>query len=249
MTTMNGITNIFHLIKLDINLARQRDPASRTNLEILLCSNGIHAKWGYRIAHWLWNHNLKLVGRILSNLNRFLTGVEIHPGAVIGPGFFIDHGMGIVVGETAEIGRDVTIYHGVTLGGVKREKGKRHPTINDGVVIGAGAKILGAIEVGKHSRIGANAVVVKPVPPNSIVVGVPGQVVVSSIPRPLVDLNHGQLPDTLGDSLAAIMAKMDKLENKMRSYQLPNDASNGNGYAPIPQPTEDGSWRGEDFMI
>lgn len=246
MITINDLLQLTHR---DIHLARERDPASRTNLEILLCSNGIHAMWGYRVANWLWNHNLKLTGRILSNITRFLTGVEIHPGAVIGSGFFIDHGMGIVIGETAEIGNDVTIYHGVTLGGVKREKGKRHPTIRDGVVIGAGAKILGAIEVGKHSRIGANAVVVKPVPPNSIVVGVPGQVVVSSIPRPMVDLNHGQLPDTLGDSLAAIMAKMDRLENKMKSMDPQHDPTNGNGFAPIPQPLENGSWRGEDFMI
>jgi serine O-acetyltransferase len=240
---------MFNLIRQDIIIAKERDPASRTSLEILLFYTGIHAIWGHRIAHWLWNHNLKLAGRLLSNITRFLTGVEIHPGAVIGSGFFIDHGMGIVVGETAEIGENVTIYHGVTLGGVRRKKGKRHPTIRDGVVIGAGAKILGAIEVGKHSRIGANAVVVKPVPPNSIVVGVPGQVVVSSIPRPLVDLNHGQLPDTLGDSLAAIMTKMDRLETKIQSFAKPNGSTNGNGYLSIPQPSEDGSWRGEDFMI
>ena len=246
---MNRATNIYHLISQDIRIAKERDPASRTGLEILLCYTGIHAIWGHRIAHWMWKHNLKLPGRIFSNINRFLTGVEIHPGAVIGSGFFIDHGMGIVVGETAEIGNNVTIYHGVTLGGVKREKGKRHPTIRDGVVIGAGAKILGAIEVGKHSRIGANAVVVKSVPPNSIVVGIPGQVVVSSIPRPLVDLNHGQLPDTLGDSLAAIMSKMDKLERKIQSIGTPHGPTNGNGSPHIPQPSEDGSWRGEDFMI
>ena len=246
---MSAITNTYSMISQDISIARERDPASRTNLEILLCSNGIHAIWGYRIAHWLWNHHLKLAGRIFSNIIRFLTGVEIHPGALIDSGFFIDHGMGIVVGETAEIGKDVTIFHGVTLGGVKREKGKRHPTIGDGVVIGAGAKILGAIDIGHHSRIGANAVVVKPVPPNSIVVGVPGQVVVSSIPRPLVDLNHGQLPDTLGESLAAIMLKLDRLEGKIKSFAPPQDSNNGNSFPTIPQPTEDGSWRGEDFMI
>jgi serine O-acetyltransferase len=155
----------------------ERDPAARTWLEVLLVYSGLHAIWIHRIAHWLWQHNFRFIARWLSQFSRWLTGIEIHPGAKIGKGFFIDHGMGVVIGETAEIGADVTLYHGVTLGGTSLEKGKRHPTIGDRVVIGAGAKILGAITIGNDSRIGANAVVVKSVPPNSVVVGVPGQIV------------------------------------------------------------------------
>jgi len=167
----------------DIKAVFDRDPAARSWLEVLLCYPGLHAVWGYRVAHWLWVHNLKLPGRWVSQMVRGLTGIEIHPGATIGPGFFIDHGMGVVIGETTEVGANVTLYHGVTLGGVSLNKGKRHPTLEDGVVVGAGAKVLGAITIGSRSRIGANAVVVKPVPPDSVVVGVPGEVVVRSKSR------------------------------------------------------------------
>ena len=162
-------------MKDDVRSVFERDPAARSTLEVILTYPGLHALWGYRVSHWLWTHNLKLLGRITQQLIRALTGIEIHPGAIIGPGFFIDHGMGVVIGETAEIGRDVTLYHGVTLGGVSLNKGKRHPTLQDGVVVGAGAKVLGAITIGESSRIGANAVVVKTVPPDSVVVGVPGR--------------------------------------------------------------------------
>ena len=165
---------MFKTIRDDIQSVYERDPAARSTLEILLCYAGLHAIWGHRIAHWLWNHKLRLFARWYAQVNRFFTGIEIHPGARIGPRFFIDHGMGVVIGETTEIGKDVTLFHGVTLGGVSAEKGKRHPTIEDGVVIGAGAKVLGAITIGSCSRIGANAVVVKDVPPDSVVVGVPG---------------------------------------------------------------------------
>jgi serine O-acetyltransferase len=178
--------------------------------------------WSHRIAHWLWKNGIKFLARWQSQLVRFLTGIEIHPGATIGPRLFIDHGMGVVIGETAEVGADVTLYHGVTLGGTSLHKGKRHPTLEDRVVVGAGAKILGAITVGAGSRIGANAVVVKSVPQNSVVVGVPGQVVVRSRPIPAgerVDLHHDQLPDLIGVSLISVMARVDELEKRLHSVE------------------------------
>src|SRR5512146_3189012 len=164
-------------IRKDIRSVLGRDPAARTAVEVLICYQGLHALWGYRLAHWFWTHRLYLVGRMISQLVRSLTGIEIHPGATIGPQLFIDHGMGVVIGETAVVGKGVTLYHGVTLGGTSLEKGKRHPTLEDNVVVGAGAKVLGNIIIGANSRIGANAVVIKSVPPNSVVIGVPGQVV------------------------------------------------------------------------
>ena len=174
------------------------------------------------MAHGLWKRGLKLPARWLSHLTRALTGIEIHPGATIGPRFFIDHGMGVVIGETAEIGADVTLYHGVTLGGTSLEKGKRHPTIQDGVVVGAGAKILGAITVGAGSRVGANAVVVKPVPPQSVVVGIPGEIVQREgkrTPSPGPDLDHGDLPDVLGEALEELRARVEKLEDRAREEE------------------------------
>lgn len=164
-------------VQRDLAAARQRDPAARSTAELVLCYPGLHAIWAHRLSHQLWLSDHKLLGRVVSEIARTLTGVEIHPGAEIGPGFFIDHGSGVVIGETAEVGADVTIYHGVTLGGRGMVHGKRHPTIGDRVTIGAGAKVLGAIEVGEESQIGANAVVVKPVPARSVVVGVPGKVI------------------------------------------------------------------------
>jgi serine O-acetyltransferase len=160
--------------------------------------------WGHRLAHWLWVHELKLLARWLSQVLRALTGIEIHPGASLGPRLFIDHGMGVVIGETAEVGSDVTLYHGVTLGGTSLNKGKRHPTLGDRVVVGAGAKVLGAITIGSDSRVGANAVVVKSAPPNSVIVGVPGQIVKRSRPHLATDapdLNHTALPDLVGVTL------------------------------------------------
>jgi serine O-acetyltransferase len=202
-------------LREDIRSVFDRDPAARSTLEVLLCYAGLHAIWDHRIAHWLWNHNLKLLARLFSQWSRFITGIEIHPGAVIGRRFFIDHGMGVVIGETAEIGDDVTMYHGVTLGGVSTHKGKRHPTIGDGVVIGAGAKILGAIEIGSGSRVGANAVVVDEIPPDSVVVGVPGHPVHKEKPsRLLPDLNHNKLPDLIEDSLEELLARVEKLESE-----------------------------------
>src|SRR5512137_1330949 len=216
--TCHGGREMLRTIRSDIRSIFGRDPAARSVLEVLVCYPGLHALWGYRISHWLWGHGLKLPGRWVSHLFRALTGIEIHPGAAIGPGFFIDHGMGVVIGETAEIGADVTLYHGVTLGGTSLAKGKRHPTLEDRVVVGAGAKILGAITIGADSRIGANAVVVKSVPSNSVVVGVPGQVVRRLHPHQpsdAPDLDHASLPDIIGVTLRQLLERVDILETKL----------------------------------
>jgi serine O-acetyltransferase len=207
---------MFKAIREDIQSVFERDPAAQSTLEVVLCYAGLHAIWGHRIAHWCWTHGLKLFARWLAQGNRFFTGIEIHPGAQIGRRFFIDHGMGVVIGETSQIGDDVTLYHGVTLGGVSLEKGKRHPTIEDGVVIGAGAKVLGPITVGACSRIGANAVVVKDVPEDSVVVGVPGHA--SSKTQPThehADLNHNRLPDTVELELQELYRRLEKVEGKL----------------------------------
>lgn len=239
-------------IQQDIRSVFNRDPAARSTLELLVAYPGLHAVWAHRTEHWLWNHGLKLLARWLSHITRFLTGIEIHPGAQIGEGFFIDHGMGVVIGETAMVGKCVTMYHGVTLGGTSLEKGKRHPTIEDEVVIGAGAKILGNITIGSHSRIGANAVVVNSVPPNSVVVGVPGQVVVRSQPAPEgPDLEHGKLPDTIGESVSALMARLDIIEKKLdiHNEQIMVLGKNGFKHPVLMHTPEEGVWQGEDFMI
>lgn len=164
-------------LQRDVRAARERDPAARSALEVALCYPGVHAIWGYRVTHWLWARQLRLPARLLSEIVRVFTGVDIHPGASLGPGLFIDHATGVVIGETAQVGADVTMYQGVTLGATSRDRGKRHPTIGDRVVIGAGAKVLGPVTIGAGAVIGANAVVVKPVPPGAVVAGVPGQII------------------------------------------------------------------------
>jgi len=246
------IAKLIKMMKEDVHAVFERDPAARSKLEVLVSSPGLHAVWAHRIAHWLWRHHFKLLGRMLSQLARGLTGIEIHPGAGIGRRFFIDHGMGVVIGETAEIGDDVTMYHGVTLGGVSLEKGKRHPTIGNNVVIGAGAKVLGAIEVGEGSRIGSNAVVVKPVPENSVVVGVPGRIVVRSTPKSAApDLNHDKLPDTILTTITEMMSRLEEVEGNLEKHLVKYPNENGSSYHPhlgIHLP-EDGLWKGEDFMI
>jgi serine O-acetyltransferase len=230
-------------LKRDVHAALERDPAARSALEIVLTYPGLHAIWGYRVAHWLWQHDLKLLGRTVSQLVRWPTGIEIHPGASIGQGLFIDHGMGVVIGETAEIGEDVTLYHGVTLGGTSLQKGKRHPTLGDRVVVGAGSKILGNITIGPDTRIGANAVVVKSVPANSVVVGVPGQNIARSIPHhadDAPDLNHTSLPDLVGVSLSDLIKRVETLEAQVDTH--------ANGKPHVHAPTN-GTWSGEDFSI
>lgn len=240
---------MFRTIHDDIQSVLDRDPAARSWLEVLLCYSGLHALWAYRVSHWLWTHNIKLIARMISQFTRWLTGIEIHPGAKIGERFFIDHGMGVVIGETAEIGDCVTLYHGVTLGGTSLEKEKRHPTLEDDVVVGAGAKILGAITIGASSRIGANAVVVKEVPENSVVVGIPGQVVARSQPRPPLptraDLEHGRLPDTIGDTLTALVKHVQELEKRLEKISPVEPKIE----APMLHTPERGVWHEEDFMI
>lgn len=168
---------MFNGIREDIRSVFDRDPAARNSLEVLLTYPGLHALLMHRLAHWCWRHGMKLLARLISTFSRWATGIEIHPGARIGRRFFIDHGMGVVIGETAEVGDDVTLYHSVTLGGTSWNKGKRHPTLEDGVVVGAGAKVLGPIRIGKGARIGSNSVVTKEVPAGATVVGIPGRVI------------------------------------------------------------------------
>src|SRR5512142_1163386 len=204
---------MFKNIREDIASVFDRDPAARNTFEVLTCYPGLHARIFHRLSNTLWHMGLKWLARFTSHFARWFTGIEIHPGATIGRRFFIDHGMGVVIGETAEVGDDVTLYHGVTLGGTSWAKGKRHPTLEDRVVVGAGAKVLGAITVGADSRIGANAVVVKSVPPNSVVVGVPGQVVQRSRPhtaQDAPDLNHSQLPDMIGTTVIKLLERVDQ---------------------------------------
>ncbi len=238
------------LMREDLDAALNRDPAARNRFEVFLTYPGVHAVWGYRIAHWFWRHNLKLLARVISQVTRSITGIEIHPGAKIGKRFFIDHGMGVVIGETAEVGNDVTLYHGVTLGGVSLEKGKRHPTLGDRVVVGAGAKVLGAITIGNCSRIGANAVVVKPVPENAVVVGVPGQIVQRSKPRTTgPDLNHNNLPDTIGESLTTVMMRLESLERHFREHVLEHEDQDDDERLPTLHLPDHGMWHGEDYQI
>jgi len=211
---------MFKRIKEDIEVVFERDPAARSIIEVLLCYPGLHAIWFHRIAHWLWKRNFRLLARIISHISRWITGIEIHPGAKIGRRFFIDHGMGVVIGETAEIGDNVTIYHQVTLGGTSTKKGKRHPTIGNNVVIGAGAKILGPIKIGDNCKIGANSVVIKDVPPNSTVVGIPGKVVKRDGIKPTkVDLEHGKLPDPIMEYLREMLDIIHDLELEVKSLK------------------------------
>jgi serine O-acetyltransferase len=214
-------------LRRDIQAVFDRDPAARSVAEVLLFYPGLHALWLHRLAHACWRNGLYLLARGISHFARWLTGIEIHPGARIGPGFFVDHGMGTVIGETAEIGADVTLYHNVTLGGVSWEKVKRHPTLEDHVVVGAGAQILGPIRIGAHSRIGANSVVVKDVPPNSVVVGIPGRVKGRNGEVPLElereDLRHDRLPDPTVEMLRHLTARVVALEHTVRGLHLEDD--------------------------
>ena len=224
---------MFDTVKEDIKVVFERDPAARTAIETLTACPGLHAILLHRLNHWLWKKKLYLLARISAHIARFLTGIEIHPGATIGQRFFIDHGMGIVIGETAEVGNNCSIYHGVTLGGTTWNKGKRHPTLEDDVVIGAGAKILGPITIGKGSHIGSNAVVVKNVPEESTVVGIPGHVVTSKerkTKRDEIAENVGfdayaaaDMPDPVSNAIDGVVdhlhdmqKKIDELEEKLK---------------------------------
>jgi len=220
---------MFRRIHDDIRSVFERDPAARSTLEVLLTYPGLHAVWMHRLSHRLWGWRLKFIARFLSQLMRWFTGIEIHPGAKIGNRFFIDHGMGVVIGETAEIGDDVTLYHGVTLGGTTWSKGKRHPSLGNNVVVGAGAKILGPIKIGDSARVGSNSVVVKDVPAGATVVGIPGRVVVakndadSSKRRAMAEKigfdaygqHHGQLPDPVTQAIDRILDHLHRVDDRL----------------------------------
>ncbi|HHU68843.1 MAG TPA: serine O-acetyltransferase [Thermoanaerobacterales bacterium] len=207
---------VIETLKNDIKVVFERDPAAKSVLEVIICYPGFHAVVLHRIAHYFYNKKLILIPRLISQINRFFTGIEIHPGAKIGKGLFIDHGMGIVIGETTEIGENVTLYQGVTLGGTGKQKGKRHPTIGNNVVIGAGAKILGPFKVGDRSKIGAGAVVLSEVPPNSTVVGVPGRIAARDMMDfTEIDLKHHELPDPVAEVLKSLQNKISELEKRL----------------------------------
>ena len=206
---------MFGAIREQIETVFREDPAAKSVLEIVLCYPGFHAILLHRLAHRLYKIGVPLAPRLISQWSRFLTGIEIHPGATIGRRFFIDHGMGVVIGETTEIGNDVLLYQGVTLGGTGKERGKRHPTIGNSVVIGTGAKVLGSIRVGNNARIGAGSVVVKAVPDNSTVVGIPGRVVRMRCDQE-TQLEHGNLPDPEGQAMAELASRVEQLESLVR---------------------------------
>ena len=196
---------MFQDLRDEIKAIKQKDPAARSTLEIFLCYPGFYALLFHRVSHWLWNHSFKLLARMNSNLARFITGIEIHPGATFGKRVFIDHGMGVVVGETAVVGDDVLLYQGVILGGTSTEKTKRHPTVERGVIVGAGAKVMGNITIGEYSKIGTGAVVLKDVPPESTCVGVPGRIVkCKGVSYKEVDLDHNKLPDPVADAIRTL---------------------------------------------
>lgn len=210
--------HLLSLIREDVTNVMEHDPAAKSRLEVFLCYSGLHAVWFYRVNHWLWNNRLFLAGRWLSQAARLLTGIEIHPGAKIGRRLFIDHGMGVVIGETSIVGDDVTLYQGVTLGGTGKEHGKRHPTLEDNVVVGGGAKILGNIIVGKNCRIGAGSVVLRSVPDNSTVVGVPGHIIFREGKR-VVITDPKQINDPLSEALAAVATEVERLRARVRKLE------------------------------
>jgi len=206
---------MFNRIRQDIKAVLERDPAANSILEVVLCYPGLHAIWAHRIAHWLFKHNMIITARLLSQTSRFFTGIEIHPGAKIGNNFFIDHGTGVVIGETTEIGNDVTLYQGVTLGGTGKEKGKRHPTIGNNVVVSSGAKVLGSFKVGDNSKIGAGSVVLKHVPPNSTVVGIPGQIVIRDGKRLKDGLDDENMPDPVAEMMVCMHRQLSQMEHRI----------------------------------
>ncbi|MBV8134332.1 MAG: serine O-acetyltransferase [Deltaproteobacteria bacterium] len=214
----------FERMREDIQAVFHNDPAARTTLEVILAYPGVHAIWLHRFAHWLWNHHLKLVARMVSEVARFTTGIEIHPGATIGRRLFIDHGMGVVMGETTEIGDDVLIYQGVTLGGTSLKKEKRHPTIEDHVMVSAGASVIGPVRIGRGSRIGAGAVVVSSAPPYSTIVGIPGKVIEGESARQdVAELEHGHLPDPVARAINNLVEKMNRLGVRMEEIEERQD--------------------------
>ena len=215
---------MFRRLREDIRAVFERDPAARSVPEIIFCYPGLHAVWVHRIARWFWVRRIYFLGRLVSHMGRALTGIEIHPGATIGKAFFIDHGMGIVIGETSEIGDNVTLYHGVTLGGTTWQKGKRHPTIGNNVVIGAGAKVLGPVKIGDNTRIGANSVVISEIPPNSVVVGIPGKVVFRVEGEKRIALDREFMPDPQAIAIRSLLDRVKDLEGRVDRLNEANGA-------------------------
>ncbi|WP_281864918.1 serine O-acetyltransferase [Planomicrobium okeanokoites] len=206
---------MFKALKEDVDVVFEQDPAARSYLEVILTYSGLHAIWAHRLAHFFFKNKLFFLARVISQVSRFFTGIEIHPGAVIGRRFFIDHGMGVVIGETCIIGDNVTIFQGVTLGGTGKESGKRHPTLEDNVLVATGAKVLGSITIGEGSKVGAGSVVLKTVPPNSTVVGIPGKVVIQDGVRVKQDLNHQDMPDPVADICNSMEMKIAELRREV----------------------------------
>lgn len=205
----------FKMMKEDIDVVFDQDPAARSRFEVILTYSGLHAIWAHRIAHAFFKRRLFFIARVISQVSRFFTGIEIHPGAKIGRRFFIDHGMGVVIGETCEIGDNVTLYQGVTLGGTGKEKGKRHPTVKNNALIASGAKVLGNITIGENSKVGAGSVVLKDVPDNSTVVGIPGKVVVQNGEKVRRDLDHHKLPDPVSDKIKTMEQEIQLLRQEI----------------------------------
>lgn len=217
---IGSLAVLAYCFKPEIDACFERDPAAANTIEVLLTYSGLHALMWHRLAHWLYQWKIPILPRLISQWARFFTAVEIHPGAVIGKGCFIDHGMGVVIGETAVLGKNVTLYQGVTLGGTGKEKGKRHPTLGDNVLVGAGAKVLGNIRIGNNVVVGANAVVIRDVPANSTVVGVPGRVTQRQGRRfPGINLDHTALPDPLAQSLEQLQHHIDHLEEELERWR------------------------------
>jgi serine O-acetyltransferase len=212
--------DLFNRIREDIDSVLERDPAARSRLEVFLCYPGLWAVWIHRVSHWLWRVRLRLLARLLSQVGRFFTGVDIHPGALLGRRLFIDHATGVVIGETSIVGSDVTMYQGVTLGGTGKGHGKRHPTLCDGVFVGNNANLLGNITIGENSRVGAGSVVLSDVPPNSTVVGVPAHIVYRNGQRVLITDPH-EIKDPLSDSLIALAGRVDELEERLGGERRP----------------------------
>ncbi|WP_102029387.1 serine O-acetyltransferase [Salirhabdus sp. Marseille-P4669] len=217
----------FKMMKEDIDVVFDQDPAARSRFEVILTYSGLHAIWSHRIAHACFKRRLFFIARVISQVSRFFTGIEIHPGAKIGRRFFIDHGMGVVIGETCEIGDNVTIYQGVTLGGTGKEKGKRHPTVKDNALIASGAKVLGSITIGENSKVGAGSVVLRDVPDNSTVVGIPGKVVVQNGEKVRNDLDHHKLPDPVSDRIEFMEEEIKRLKEELEQIKkgVGNDAN------------------------
>jgi len=209
---------LFRALREDIRTVFAKDPAARSRLDVVFCYPGLHALWFHRLAHFLWRHKLRFLARLLSHISRFLTGIEIHPAAKIGRRFFVDHGAGVVIGETAEVGDDVLMYQGAVLGGTSLKREKRHPTIGDNVVIGTGAVALGAITIGDGARIGSGSVVVKSVPPGATVVGIPGRIVEDGH-SPLTTLEHGKLPDPMAEAIRLVLREQESQGERLKRLE------------------------------